>query len=248
MYIYTYIYIYIYTYKHIDTYMGIYIYVYVYTYVFHTYIYAIRATRGRNQIVFFTIVIFKRGDSAPRRAKKLTTKWEKKRVSSGGKPPTPPRLEPRTSEILKNKMCQKNVTTYGWKTDGRTDATIIPVWTQLIVTLYYNNLVSNNYSHHTHQCYSIILNIMWYTSIYIYVYIYYDLPRYVFFSLYKCTCSYICIYINAYIYNYIYTYTLTYLYMNIHIYIYIYIYIYKYMYIYVNIHIYTCIYIYIYIC
>jgi hypothetical protein len=29
------------------------------------------------------------------------------------------------------------------KRDGRTDATIIPAWTQLIVTLCYNNLVSN---------------------------------------------------------------------------------------------------------
>jgi len=30
------------------------------------------------------------------------------------------------------------------KRDRRTDATIIPAWTQLIVTLCYNNLVSNN--------------------------------------------------------------------------------------------------------
>jgi hypothetical protein len=29
------------------------------------------------------------------------------------------------------------------QTDGRMDATIIPAWTQLIVTLCYNNLVSN---------------------------------------------------------------------------------------------------------
>jgi hypothetical protein len=39
-------------------------------------------------------------------------------------------------------MCQKNVTTT--TTTTTTDATIIPVWTQLIVTLCYNNLVSNN--------------------------------------------------------------------------------------------------------
>ncbi len=38
-------------------------------------------------------------------------------------------------------MCQKNVTTTT-TTTTTTDATIIPAWTQLIVTLCYNNLVS----------------------------------------------------------------------------------------------------------
>jgi hypothetical protein len=46
---------------------------------------------------------------------------------------------------MKNKMCQKNVTaTTTTTTTTTTDATIIPAWTQLIVTLCYNNLVSNN--------------------------------------------------------------------------------------------------------
>jgi hypothetical protein len=48
-----------------------------------------------------------------------------------------------TSGKMKNKMCQKNVTNNEQRTT--TDATIIPAWTQLIVTLCYNNLVSNKY-------------------------------------------------------------------------------------------------------
>jgi hypothetical protein len=77
----------------------------------------IRATRGRNQIVFFSSLL--------EGLRPCAIVVQKKRN--------------RELKKMKNTMCQKNVTT----DDGWTDATVIPAWTQLIVTLGYNNLVSN---------------------------------------------------------------------------------------------------------
>jgi hypothetical protein len=96
----------------------------------------IRAARGRNQIVLFSSLLEGLRPCAIVVQKKKRTE---------------------TKKTEKKKMCQKNVTdgrrtdgrtddgrTDGRTTDGRTtDATIIPAWTQLIVTLCYNNLVSN---------------------------------------------------------------------------------------------------------
>jgi hypothetical protein len=57
-------------------------------------------------------------------------------------------------------MCQINVT------DGQTDATIIPAWTQLIVTLCYNNLVSNNVFSGQNPENAILIDLAYYNSQY----------------------------------------------------------------------------------
>jgi hypothetical protein len=106
----------------------------------------IRATRGRNQIVFTHKLKFIK-TSAQALARVLTHRTIHARAHAPHY-----RLDSTTLNFRdyppkneNNKMCQINVT------DGRTDATIIPAWTQLIVTLCYNNLVSNKWLI-THIC------------------------------------------------------------------------------------------------
>jgi hypothetical protein len=95
----------------------------------------VRKVRGRNQIVFTQKPkTHPKTKNSPKNQKlnyalahalahalarvltHRTIHWTRRRLTSGK---------------MKNKMCQKNVIT----TTTTTDATIIPVWTQLIVTL-----------------------------------------------------------------------------------------------------------------
>jgi hypothetical protein len=112
--------------------------------------------------------------------------------------------------------------------DGRrTDATMIPAWTQLIVTLCYNNLVSNKYNY-----------------IHMYTYIYIKIcTKHIYTSTWVSAtaaseamirCIHICIQLYLYIHVSVYIYTIIYTSKYIYIHIFLYIYIY------------TCIYIYIY--